>query len=140
MLATPLSSKANEVREGSLWDCFSLNPRARNDDGGGAATEVQTAKLNRLSLPPLGGVSTDALAGELKNGGVVNQTVDRGHGRHWVFEDLVPLREHQVGGDDDRLLLIALGEEMEEDRSEEHTSELQSPCNLVCRLLLEKKK
>src|SRR5256885_2504084 len=27
-----------------------------------------------------------------------------------------------------------------EERSEEHTSELQSPCNLVCRLLLEKKK
>src|ERR1039457_498714 len=29
---------------------------------------------------------------------------------------------------------------MEPYRSEEHTSELQSPCNLVCRLLLEKKK
>src|SRR5256885_9325234 len=28
----------------------------------------------------------------------------------------------------------------ERERSEEHTSELQSPCNLVCRLLLEKKK
>ena len=28
----------------------------------------------------------------------------------------------------------------ENKRSEEHTSELQSPCNLVCRLLLEKKK
>src|SRR3989454_6779917 len=28
----------------------------------------------------------------------------------------------------------------QENRSEEHTSELQSPCNLVCRLLLEKKK
>src|SRR2546426_7738264 len=28
----------------------------------------------------------------------------------------------------------------EVERSEEHTSELQSPCNLVCRLLLEKKK
>src|SRR5256885_3792702 len=27
-----------------------------------------------------------------------------------------------------------------ESRSEEHTSELQSPCNIVCRLLLEKKK
>src|ERR1039457_7307352 len=27
----------------------------------------------------------------------------------------------------------------EDNRSEEHTSELQSPCNLVCRLLLEKK-
>src|SRR5256885_3102305 len=30
--------------------------------------------------------------------------------------------------------------EFARDRSEEHTSELQSPCNLVCRLLLEKKK
>src|SRR5688500_3229801 len=29
---------------------------------------------------------------------------------------------------------------MDASRSEEHTSELQSPCNLVCRLLLEKKK
>src|SRR5688500_19539610 len=28
----------------------------------------------------------------------------------------------------------------QQERSEEHTSELQSPCNLVCRLLLEKKK
>src|SRR5256885_11763166 len=32
------------------------------------------------------------------------------------------------------------GDEALCDRSEEHTSELQSPCNLVCRLLLEKKK
>src|SRR5256885_3222618 len=31
-------------------------------------------------------------------------------------------------------------EECSSCRSEEHTSELQSPCNLVCRLLLEKKK
>src|SRR5256885_6777771 len=31
-------------------------------------------------------------------------------------------------------------EQIESFRSEEHTSELQSPCNLVCRLLLEKKK
>src|ERR1022692_736920 len=30
--------------------------------------------------------------------------------------------------------------EPKDGRSEEHTSELQSPCNLVCRLLLEKKK
>src|SRR5256885_14713950 len=34
---------------------------------------------------------------------------------------------------DSKLILICA-------RSEEHTSELQSPCNLVCRLLLEKKK
>src|SRR2546426_5757470 len=35
---------------------------------------------------------------------------------------------------------ITVNEEAVQGRSEEHTSELQSPCNLVCRLLLEKKK
>src|SRR5256885_11834899 len=35
---------------------------------------------------------------------------------------------------------LDLGHERLPGRSEEHTSELQSPCNLVCRLLLEKKK
>src|SRR2546426_4302171 len=33
-----------------------------------------------------------------------------------------------------------IGVQHPQTRSEEHTSELQSPCNLVCRLLLEKKK
>src|SRR5205807_9102113 len=33
-----------------------------------------------------------------------------------------------------------VGVRLDQVRSEEHTSELQSPCNLVCRLLLEKKK
>src|SRR2546426_6960881 len=37
------------------------------------------------------------------------------------------------GGRDERGVTV-------DERSEEHTSELQSPCNLVCRLLLEKKK
>src|SRR6266446_10021315 len=43
--------------------------------------------------------------------------------------DLPLIGEIQAGG----LTVVQL-------RSEEHTSELQSPCNLVCRLLLEKKK
>src|SRR2546426_3801972 len=38
------------------------------------------------------------------------------------------------------LYRFALNSAMHRSRSEEHTSELQSPCNLVCRLLLEKKK
>src|SRR5256885_10720126 len=39
-----------------------------------------------------------------------------------------------------RVLEIILREQLADNaRSEEHTSELQSPCNLVCRLLLEKK-
>src|SRR5256885_11380503 len=37
-------------------------------------------------------------------------------------------------------LHLELGALLRHGRSEEHTSELQSPCNLVCRLLLEKKK
>src|SRR5688500_11141643 len=39
-----------------------------------------------------------------------------------------------------QLILETAGGELLAGRSEEHTSELQSPCNLVCRLLLEKKK
>src|SRR5256885_5487882 len=39
-----------------------------------------------------------------------------------------------------RLAKWTIDSRMREGRSEEHTSELQSPCNLVCRLLLEKKK
>src|SRR5256885_13069803 len=42
----------------------------------------------------------------------------------------------QLGGD----RLAQLRQAGDVPRSEEHTSELQSPCNLVCRLLLEKKK
>src|SRR5256885_10579113 len=40
---------------------------------------------------------------------------------------------------EEALRIGAGGYVVKSDRSEEHTSELQSPCNLVCRLLLEKK-
>src|SRR5256885_9744430 len=39
----------------------------------------------------------------------------------------------------DRRGELQVGRVAVDERSEEHTSELQSPCNLVCRLLLEKK-
>src|SRR2546426_8544925 len=58
------------------------------------------------------------MAGEFRRADVVHVSLAR---------DLVPM----VGA----LLTLLMGR-----RSEEHTSELQSPCNLVCRLLLEKKK
>src|SRR2546426_1998957 len=45
-------------------------------------------------------------------------------------------RERRVGGASEP----DVAGELDALRSEEHTSELQSPCNLVCRLLLEKKK
>src|SRR5256885_10214777 len=47
----------------------------------------------------------------------------------------------EAGRDADHLAAAAAdGLDLVQGRSEEHTSELQSPCNLVCRLLLEKKK
>src|SRR2546426_9268479 len=52
----------------------------------------------------------------------------------WVLERLHVLR------DVDDATTVHAGDERHAPRSEEHTSELQSPCNLVCRLLLEKKK
>src|SRR5256885_9755586 len=56
--------------------------------------------------------------------------------RNEVFDFLLPLREPHTAA--------RHGAHRHHDvfrgRSEEHTSELQSPCNLVCRLLLEKKK
>src|SRR5256885_5540333 len=42
-------------------------------------------------------------------------------------------------GAPDRVRVLRLPRNVGKGRSEEHTSELQSPCNLVCRLLLEKK-
>src|SRR5256885_3894026 len=39
-----------------------------------------------------------------------------------------------------RRVKLSMMRRVHSNRSEEHTSELQSPCNLVCRLLLEKKK
>src|SRR5207244_5754406 len=41
---------------------------------------------------------------------------------------------------DAKLVVLAVNAQRDRDRSEEHTSELQSPDHLVCRLLLEKKK
>src|SRR5256885_9103971 len=51
-----------------------------------------------------------------------------------IREGVVGKIEPPVGKD------VALDPAQDRVRSEEHTSELQSPCNLVCRLLLEKKK
>src|SRR2546430_8755213 len=57
---------------------------------------------------------------------------DRDHGRP-------RLRTDRQGPSDDRPDVGGAGVEPERARSEEHTSELQSQSNIVCRLLLEKK-
>src|SRR5256885_9459232 len=71
----------------------------------------------------------------------------RGNERQFRFDassrsdhDRVPRQQVGDVGRNGFVLTIRLGGEPFKHRSEEHTSELQSPCNLVCRLLLEKKK
>src|SRR5256885_11899604 len=68
-------------------------------------------------------------------------TLFRSHNRAKVV--LEPFERgygHTLGNALRRVLLSSMvGYAATEVRSEEHTSELQSPCNLVCRLLLEKK-
>src|SRR5258708_16456413 len=54
-----------------------------------------------------------------------------------LVDDLERLLQQQCAGEGDLVLLAGL---VVLERSEEHTSELQSPDHLVCRLLLEKKK
>src|SRR5256885_2613389 len=51
-----------------------------------------------------------------------------------------PQQAHHGATTDTRASFQRTGPRCQRQRSEEHTSELQSPCNLVCRLLLEKKK
>src|SRR5256885_6839595 len=78
--------------------------------------------------------------GRKVNLAVLRRTTDGDHlaRNHRAPAARVPPRQHQEpdagvrGGGDARAC--------HRERSEEHTSELQSPCNLVCRLLLEKKK
>src|SRR5256885_9844261 len=53
-----------------------------------------------------------------------------------IGQEIGNQKDEVKGGGDNDLYNYSSSNE----RSEEHTSELQSPCNLVCRLLLEKKK
>src|SRR2546426_7881317 len=56
---------------------------------------------------------------------------------HHRVDGVLELQDLAFDRNRDFLAQIAIGDSG--GRSEEHTSELQSPCNLVCRLLLEKK-
>src|SRR5256885_15522157 len=64
--------------------------------------------------------------------------------RPWSLEltlrDLSIARSQAEGAAPESVPSSSSSPQLQIDRSEEHTSELQSPCNLVCRLLLEKKK
>src|SRR2546426_12020205 len=81
-------------------------------------------RVSRLAPVPDRGV-------ELSFGPPRRSSMDQPSGRRRFLKSVIAMGA--VG-------LPAPGQADEAHRSEEHTSELQSPCNLVCRLLLEKKK
>src|SRR5207244_11711876 len=59
------------------------------------------------------------------------------------LHDALPILDgcnHLLFGSDPPFIHLLLSKQQVDERSEEHTSELQSPDHLVCRLLLEKKK
>src|SRR5256885_12095222 len=60
--------------------------------------------------------------------------------RSTLFPYTTLFRSSYLGEEGRRITRFTLPVCEDPNRSEEHTSELQSPCNLVCRLLLEKKK
>src|SRR2546426_1850459 len=59
--------------------------------------------------------------------------------KEWIESFRQGLRDHGLVEGQGYSVELGLADRAAQ-RSEEHTSELQSPCNLVCRLLLEKKK
>src|SRR5256885_3538045 len=85
------------------------------------------------------GVQTCALPILLLNEGIGSYTTDL----DWTGGTAAPVASRQQAPADllPRIYSSGLHSNAKNlSRSEEHTSELQSPCNLVCRLLLEKKK
>src|SRR5256885_13081734 len=110
--------------------------------GGDASKEfTQGGRIHPVKLP--------VDPGQLSVDEIPDNAWNSAQQARWVADDAVRRFRDVLGAQFDsydlaaKALLYAgyanrlLGENM---RSEEHTSELQSPCNLVCRLLLEKKK
>src|ERR1039457_7539925 len=98
-------------------------PRGENGVGSGFAGRQFSFQQNGRSIPALNIDTVGSLIGsECPSGHFTPQCCQR---------TVSPLRAAQPHALDTGFIA--------DHRSEEHTSELQSPCNLVCRLLLEKK-
>src|SRR3989454_4400703 len=108
----------------------------------GESHPVARANRARRAALPQGAVPY----AQLRAGVQVLRRIVRGEAREEVRRggDARPVRDRAARPDVEGPAIGARGVELGvlvgKRRSEEHTSELQSPCNLVCRLLLEKKK
>src|SRR6266545_7504413 len=109
--------------EGLLWPRISRRPTKTGRSEGRLASERRRRSGGGASRRSLSGgrdaesalAQAVALALEGDHGRVVDEPVDQGGGDHGVAEDLAPLLEAAVGGDDDRAALVAPGDEREEE-------------------------
>src|SRR3989454_6874192 len=107
-------------------------------NGGGEIPPGVRAEAHWLIIPSYGAGGTDPLGQTYFVSGTVNFQTTAGPKQLDLFPAPINVRPQPLLDVD-----YALPRQVFADdpfRSEEHTSELQSPCNLVCRLLLEKKK
>src|SRR3989454_4518083 len=112
-----------ELHAGDIGVVAKLRDTHTNDT---LSTKEHSIVLHKIPFPEP--VITEAI--EVKQRGEEEKL---SNGLHKLHEE-DPTFQHEYNGELQQTLIRGLG------RSEEHTSELQSPCNLVCRLLLEKKK
>src|SRR2546427_6443659 len=107
------------VHELTAWKQQRRRPMAQKLFIGGLAFSTSTERLREVF----------AAAGQVESAAVVTDR-DTGRSRGFGFVEMATAEEADQ----------AIAQFNGKDRSEEHTSELQSQSNLVCRLLLEKKK
>src|SRR5256885_11443610 len=100
---------------------------ARPDVDGGVRTEALVLRYFDHHFPSLSLM-------------IAAKSLNLGPGDIKIQLDSVSLGRLRIGTDPQLKIYTYFYGDRGEQRSEEHTSELQSPCNLVCRLLLEKKK
>src|SRR5256885_644105 len=100
----------------------------------------------KIAVLPGDGIGPEIVAEAVKVLGALGldfdmQTAPVGGAAYEAAGHPLPESTLKLAMESDAVLFGAVGDWKYDtlDRSEEHTSELQSPCNLVCRLLLEKK-
>src|SRR5256885_3525615 len=103
----------------------------------GHGRETQSLEVEAKALEKaLTGVEPASTIIELAVAGTKTRTLIREIQRHPIRPDIIHVDFYEIHAEEKVKLKVPVHLV----RSEEHTSELQSPCNLVCRLLLEKKK
>src|SRR5256885_14287262 len=103
------------------------------------AFDLKAEEITEIIRQQLTGIGRGVDVSEVGTVTAVGDGIARVYGLEKVMAGELVQFPHNIAGlalnlEEDNVGVVLLGE-----RSEEHTSELQSPCNLVCRLLLEKK-